>query len=196
MKKDETVFLFGLGGLGFNALQIVHKAIGARLLVSDVRQERLEEAAKMGVPQEQIVPVGVSVPEWIQRNGFAGKIDTVLDFVGKAQTFEDAQQIGELSRISIVLLTLHIVRLGGKILCVGTLDPDNTIHMKVGTRKRLSFIFTYGGQYQDLVECLDLIAAGTIHPQVETGRIEDFPVVLQKLCDGKIKARMALLHEG
>lgn len=95
VKKDETVFLFGLGGLGFNALQIVHKAIGARLIVSDVREERLAEAAKMGVPREQIVPVGQSVQEWVQGNGFAGKIDTVLDFVGKNQTFEDAQQIGQ-----------------------------------------------------------------------------------------------------
>lgn len=96
VKKDETVFLFGLGGLGFNALQIVHKAIGSRLIISDIREERLDEAAKMGIPREHIVPVGVSVSEWVQENGFAGKIDTVLDFVGEKQTFEDAQQIGEL----------------------------------------------------------------------------------------------------
>lgn len=94
------------------------------------------------------------------------------------------------------MLTINVVRLGGKILCVGTLNPDNVIHMKVGTRKRLSFIFTYGGQYQDLVECLNLIAMGTIYPQVETGHIKDFPDVLQRLCEGKIKARMALLHES
>lgn len=67
--------------------------------------------------------------------------------------------------------------------------------MKVGVRKRLSLIFTYGGQYQDLVECLDLIARDVIHPQVETAKLEDFPTVLTDLCEGKIKARMALLHE-
>lgn len=67
--------------------------------------------------------------------------------------------------------------------------------MKTGVRKRLSLIFSYGAQRQDLVECLDLISRGTISPQVETGRLEDFPKVLADLCEGKIKARVALLHQ-
>ena len=94
VRKDETVFLFGLGGLGFNALQII-QSIGARVVVSDLRKERLEEAAKLGVPEKDIVPAGQSVQEFVTENGLGGKIDTVLDFVGVRQTSEDAQQIGE-----------------------------------------------------------------------------------------------------
>lgn len=94
VRTDETVFLFGLGGLGFNALQIVLKAIQARVIVSDVRQERLDAAAELGVPREDIVPLGVSIPEWIKENGLNERIDTVLEFVGKNQTFSDAQKIG------------------------------------------------------------------------------------------------------
>lgn len=95
VKSTETVFLFGLGGLGFNALQILHNAIGAKVIVSDVRSQRLEEAARLGIPKSQIVPAGVAVQQWVTDNGFEGKIDTVLDFVGKNQTFQDAQQIGK-----------------------------------------------------------------------------------------------------
>ena len=95
VKKEETVFLFGLGGLGFNALQIIHSAIGARAIVSDVRQEILDEVEKLGVPKKDIVPVGKSVQEYILENGLQNKIDVVLDFVGAKQTFEDAQHIGE-----------------------------------------------------------------------------------------------------
>lgn len=95
VKSDETVFLFGLGGLGFNALQVVHKAIGARVIVSDIRQERLDEAVKLGIPKRDIVPVGKSIQEFVIENGLQGKIDTTLDFVGEKQTFEDAQHIGE-----------------------------------------------------------------------------------------------------
>lgn len=95
VKNTETVFLFGLGGLGFNALQILHNAIGAKVIISDVRSERLDEAVRIGVPKSHVVPVGVSVQQWISDNGFEGKIDTVLDFVGKNQTFEDAQNIGK-----------------------------------------------------------------------------------------------------
>ena len=95
VKPDETVFLFGLGGLGFNALQVVHKAIGARVIVSDIRQERLDEAAKLGVAKHDIVPPDKSVQEFVQENDLQGKIDTTLDFVGEKQTFEDAQHIGK-----------------------------------------------------------------------------------------------------
>lgn len=95
VKKNETVFLFGLGGLGFNALQIA-RHIGARVIVSDVRQEKLDAALSFGIPTEDIVPVGTSVQDFVQENGLQGKIDTVLDIVGKHQTFEDAQQIGKL----------------------------------------------------------------------------------------------------
>jgi propanol-preferring alcohol dehydrogenase len=43
-----------------------------------------------------------------------------------------------------------VVRRGGKLLCVGTLDDENTVDMKIGIQKRLSIIFTYGGQWRDL----------------------------------------------
>jgi propanol-preferring alcohol dehydrogenase len=67
--------------------------------------------------------------------------------------------------------------------------------MKIGTRKRLSYIFSYGGQVCDLKKVLDLIAKGTIHPQVEIGKLSDFPRVLNDLLAGKIKARVALMHK-
>lgn len=94
VKATETVFLFGLGGLGFNALQIAHN-IGARVIVSDIRQERLDKALLLGVPTQDIVPVGKPPQEFVIENGLDGKIDTILDFVGTHQTFEDSQQIGK-----------------------------------------------------------------------------------------------------
>lgn len=94
VKKEETTFLFGLGGLGFNALQVV-RAIGARVIVSDLRPEKLDAAFELGVPREDIVPAGQSVQDFVKNKGLEGKIDTVLEFVGKHQTFQDAQRIGE-----------------------------------------------------------------------------------------------------
>jgi propanol-preferring alcohol dehydrogenase len=96
VKKEETTFLFGLGGLGFNALQVV-RAIGARVIVSDLRPEKLDAALELGVPREDIVPCGKSVQDFVKEEGLEGKIDTVLEFVGKHQTFQDAQQISERS---------------------------------------------------------------------------------------------------
>lgn len=67
--------------------------------------------------------------------------------------------------------------------------------MKIGTRKRLSYIFSYGGQVKDLREVLQLISKGKIRPRVETAKLGDFPDVLERLERGEIKARVALMHE-
>lgn len=95
VKSGQVVFLFGLGGLGFNALQIVLH-IGARVIVSDIRPELLDQASRFGVPSEDIVPAGKSVRDFVRERGLQGRIDTTLDFVGKHQTFQDAQHIGKL----------------------------------------------------------------------------------------------------
>jgi propanol-preferring alcohol dehydrogenase len=91
VKASETIFLFGLGGLGFNALQVVRN-IGARIIVCDIREQRLGEAIKLGVPAEDVVAVGKSAVQFVEERGL--QIDTVLDFVGTHETFDAAQHIG------------------------------------------------------------------------------------------------------
>lgn len=86
------------------------------------------------------------------------------------------------------------VRRGGKILCIGSLDPDNTIHMKIGTRKRLSYIFSYGGQVQDLRDVLQMMASDSIDPKVEERPFEELPSVLKALEVGEVEGRVALVH--
>lgn len=173
----DTVFLFGLGGLGFNALQII-KAIGARVFVSDVKQENLDEAMKIGVSSEDVVPVGKNIIEWVQEHGWTGKVSVTADFVGTAQTFSDAQ---------------HIIRQAGRMLCVGTLNHENTVHMKLCIRKRLDVIFSYGGQVGDLRDVLELIAQGVLNPMVTDDNPPDLPTVIKDLEAGKVQGRIALL---
>lgn len=67
--------------------------------------------------------------------------------------------------------------------------------MKTGTRKRLSYIFSYGGQVQDLEKVLQLIAKGDIKPQVQGGKLEDFPKILKALGEGNYFGRVAIIHE-
>ncbi|BCS18609.1 uncharacterized protein APUU_11437S [Aspergillus puulaauensis] len=125
VKPGQVAFLFDLGGLGFNALQIVLYR-GARVIASDVRAELLDQGAQFGVPREDIVPAGKSVCDFVRERRLQGRIDTTLDFVGMHQTFQDAQ---------------HIIRRGGKLLCVGTLDEQNRVDMKIGIQKRLKIVF-------------------------------------------------------
>lgn len=81
------------------------------------------------------------------------------------------------------------------MICIGTLDTENTIDMKIGIRKRLDIVFSYGGQVQDLREALQLVADGKVRPQVSNDRLHAFPEVLDRLHAGKISGRVALLHD-
>jgi propanol-preferring alcohol dehydrogenase len=58
-------------------------------------------------------------------------------------------------------------------------------------------LFSYGGFMQDLEEALDLVHQGALKPQVETGDLDEFPEVLERLHHGMIKSRIALIpkHE-
>lgn len=67
--------------------------------------------------------------------------------------------------------------------------------MKIGIRKRLSFIFSYGALVSDLREVLDQIAEGNIRPQVETASMKDLPQLIRDLTAGKIRSRIAINHE-
>jgi len=106
VKKTDTVLLYGLGGLGFNALQVI-QSIGARVIVVDQRQEVLDEAVKFGVKSEDIVPVGTaSVTEWVRERKLT--VDTAIDFVGVPETFKTAIESGESqSRRKISISSLH-----------------------------------------------------------------------------------------
>lgn len=94
MKPTDTVVIFGLGGLGFNALQIV-LAIGSRVIVMDKREAVLVEAINFGVPKQDVIPVGQDPVEFIQENKIV--VDVVIDFVGVNDTFTAAQQLGKSS---------------------------------------------------------------------------------------------------
>lgn len=93
VKKDDVVLLFGLGGLGFNALQfILH--IGARVIAVDQRQVVLDEAVKFGVRKDDIVPAGTpDVSSWVRERNL--RVDKAIDFVSVQDTYQAAIDSGE-----------------------------------------------------------------------------------------------------
>ncbi|KAK5169725.1 uncharacterized protein LTR77_005703 [Saxophila tyrrhenica] len=180
IRKEQTVFVFGLGGLGMNAVQIL-LGVGCRLFVTDVREGPIEEAVRLGVPRENVVPVGKGVQEWVRGKGWEGKIDVVVDFAGAQQTFSDAEVI---------------VRRGGTILNVGLLEHSHKTSHVMNLIKAITVLYTFGGHSADIVAGMKMIADGTLTPQVETARMKDFPKVLNDLHEGRVKSRMVLIPQG
>jgi propanol-preferring alcohol dehydrogenase len=92
VQATDTVVILGLGGLGFNALQIV-RALGARVLVMDKRAEVLVEAVKFGVPAQDVIPAGQDAVQFVKEHGIV--VDVVIDFVGVNETFAASQELGK-----------------------------------------------------------------------------------------------------
>ena len=84
------------------------------------------------------------------------------------------------------------VRFGGKVVLVGLLAPQVSINSFLAVRKHLSILCSYGGTMDDLKQCLTLISEGKLKPQVVTGKLDEFPQVLEDLHAGKVKSRIAL----
>ena len=94
----------------------------------------------------------------------------------------------------IQAITPRIVRPAGKILCVGTLNHHNTVHMKLVIRKRIDILFSYGGQVEDLKEVLDLVSRGILNPMVINREVSEFPKLLKDLEAGRVLGRVAFLY--
>lgn len=79
------------------------------MIVSDTRQQCLDEAASLGVQQDDVVPLNVQPQAFVQDSGHSNAIDIVLDFVAKHQTLKDAQHIGKVAAwpTGIQILVLH-----------------------------------------------------------------------------------------
>jgi propanol-preferring alcohol dehydrogenase len=85
------------------------------------------------------------------------------------------------------------VRAGGRACQVGLLGPELVLMNSLAVRKKLTILCSYGGIYEDVADCLNLISEGKLKPQVETGNMDDFPSVLERLHEGNIKSRIALI---
>ncbi|KAK5086789.1 hypothetical protein LTS08_007202 [Lithohypha guttulata] len=175
IEKGETVMIVGIGGLGFNAVQIA-LSLGVRVIARDKRQEVLDEAVRFGVEKKDIIPVEQSIVDFVKDKRLV--VDTIIDFAGTPETFSASQEA---------------VRIGGKIVQVGLLGPELAINNILSVRKQLSILCSYGGTMDNLKECLSLIASGKLRPQVVKGDLQDLPRVLEELHAGRVKSRIALV---
>ncbi|KAK3661636.1 hypothetical protein LTR56_000124 [Elasticomyces elasticus] len=182
VQPDQTIAIFGLGGVGLNGLQTALHLGARRIFVVDKRQETLDEAMKLGVPKEDTFctgdPNAKRIEQYVAENGI--QVDTALDFVGHSDTFQSAQ---------------FTVRPGGTITVVGLISSSLPLIPMVSVMNALTIKCSYNGDRKSLVECLDLMAKGVLKPVVETKSVEELPQVLRDLDEGKVKSRMVLLPD-
>jgi len=183
VKPHQTIVIYGLGGLGLNALQTAQHLGVKQILVVDKRQASIEAAIALGVPRENAFCTSDDQNARTLRESIASRnlaIDTCIDFAGHADTVTSAQMV---------------LRPGGTLVLVGLLAEQVPLLPLVSVVSGLTIKGSYNGGVQAYRECLDLMARGILTPEVQVGSVEDLPDVLRRLDGGEIQGRMVLMPD-
>lgn len=170
LRPGDTVVVFGAGGLGHLAIQILAAISPARVVATDVRADALALAEECGAaavvqPEKLTSVLGNSQPA------------AVLDFVGSDET---------------AAAGLHLLGFGGHYVAVGV---GGTLRIPifdlVGGEKKIEGV--YVGSYRDLVEVTDLALSGKLVPRVTRYPLDQANQALSDLASGRITGRAVLV---
>ena len=150
LKAGETVALFGAGGLGMQAVQIVRLAGASRIIVVDLRQDALERARQFGA--DEIINAGESDPVTTIREMTGGRgVDMAVELVGYAKTVEQA---------------VRCLRPGGRaVICGVGIEKAELPPQVFFVTKAYQVLGSYGFTRNDIVALLDLVASGRLRPR-------------------------------
>jgi alcohol dehydrogenase, propanol-preferring len=178
--SNELIVLFGAGGLGTTAIQIVKKTIGAKIGVVDIDDRKLRLAKEIGA-DFVINSRGLSKTEIISKikdmnDGLLA--DAAIDFVGMPAT----------SSVGFETLSR-----GGRLVLVGLFGGEGRFALPFFPLRALEVMGNFTGTMQELAEMVQLVHRGVINPIVsETYSLNEANIVLEKLVAGKIEGRAVL----
>jgi len=141
-RREDTIAIYGAGGLGVHAVQLSSRIIEASNIIAvDVVEEKLRHAKRLGA-RDVVNPNQEDVVERIREITDGLGADVVIDFVGRKRTVENALACagkgGRVVLVGISLEELHIspysTIIGKEIEMVGVND-----HLKSELRQLIEF---------------------------------------------------------
>ena len=148
MNSPEYLVIVGAGGLGLMGVQIAKAITNAKIICVDLDDAKLKTAKEMGAD----FVVNSKDPETSQKiisicNEKGA--DSVVDFVNAPPTAK---------------LGISILRKRGNLVLVGLFGGSLELSLVTIPLKSLTIQGAYTGNYNDMVELLDLTRKGTINP--------------------------------
>ncbi len=158
VNSPEYLLIIGAGGLGLMAIQIAKAISKAKIICIDNDDKKFETAKKMGADSV----VNTSVTGSISSGGGSAseKIisicngkgpDSVIDFVNAPQT---------------VKLALTVLRKRGNLVLVGLFGGSIELSLVTIPLKSITIQGAYTGNYNDMVELIELAKKGVIKPVI------------------------------
>jgi D-arabinose 1-dehydrogenase-like Zn-dependent alcohol dehydrogenase len=173
-KPGERVAVLGLGGLGHLALQFSH-AVGLETWAITGQANKVAELKAMGASE---VLVAGAEPGKAMLD--AGGFDIILSTTNASKQVASA---------------FGALRLNGRLMSMGvTTDGPialDAMSLLLGQRQLRG---SSQDERSDLIEALELVAAGKVKPMLETYPITKVNEVRERLAAGKVRYRAVLTH--
>ena len=158
VNSPEYLLIIGAGGLGLMAIQIAKAITNAKIVCIDNDDKKFDTAKKMGA--DFVVNTNVVGSITSGTGGVIQKIisicngkgpDSVIDFVNAPQTVKTA---------------LAVLRKRGSLILVGLFGGSLEISLVTIPLKSITIQGAYTGNYDDMVELIDLAKKGVIEPVI------------------------------
>jgi propanol-preferring alcohol dehydrogenase len=175
----STAVVIGVGGLGHMAVQILRAMTAARIVAVDTNPARLSLAVDVGA--DETFQPGPATSDDIRTLTRGLGAELVLDVVGSDDT---------------LALAASVARAQGHLTVLG-LAGGNLNWTEMGTLPwECSLTCTYWGSAVELMEVLDLAAAGHIRAKVERFPLERVADAYDALRAGTLEGRAVVCPNG
>lgn len=174
-RPGDRVAVLGLGGLGHLALQVA-RALGHETVAVTNSPDKVASLRAMGA--DEVLVVRQHAGRELRAIGGA---DVVL------ATSNNMQQTGE---------ALSGLRDEGRLVTMAVSDEPIHVNPNLALGRQLALKGSQQNHRRDLVEILDLAAAGKVRPMVEVYGLAQVNEVFQRLESGRVRYRAVMVPEG
>lgn len=166
LDPTAKVLVFGLGGLGLNAIQLLSN-FGCRIVACDVKEDLKDQAIKYGAHEFY---TEISDSEHKEES-----FDVCFDFVGISQTFASCQRF---------------VARYGKIVIVGLGSLKLNYYNFHMARKEITIYANFGGTAAEHLKCNEWLKSGAVKPSITIAKFEELPHYFNELANGNVTGRI------
>lgn len=173
VEPGDLVAVFGIGGLGLNAVQIA-KALGAKVVAVDILETKLALAKNVGA--DYTVNASVENPvEYIKKLGGADVAVTPVESLkAMRQAFES-------------------LRPGATLVLLGLPTGELSLPVIEWILKDIKVVGNIGFTRYDIMKSLNLVSEGKVKPLVQTFKFEAVNEAIEKLKKGEVAGRAVLV---
>lgn len=172
IKPNQRVAVFGVGGLGHIAIQLVKRYVDEVIAV-DISEDKLELARQSGAS----LTINAATEKASQVIKKLGGVDIAIVAATAKAAYDDA---------------LYSLRPSGTIVVVGLPADPLTFSASALSSREARIIASSVGTREDMRELFELAAKGEVRCHIETRPLDTVNEVLTELKNGKVIGRIVL----